>query len=197
MGRAPKDGRAYTNGDAGQALGVGQATVKRWRSNGWVVNRADGSLDVSATLARANARRDPTHGGRPDRVVGGMATPVPRVEEPPRHQPRHSYMPTDTGSDFAIGDGARLLKARAISATADAKLKQLRIQERTGELIPRAAVTQVYADTLADARSKLEALPTRLAHRLVGLDAVAIRNLLQTEIESVLTELADGLDADR
>jgi len=205
MSGKAKDGRAYTNGDAAAILGIDQATVKRWRSRGWIVNHPDGSLDVSATRARANSGRDPTHGGRQDRAFGGASSSRQPAPEPQRPRPEPAYRPpaqhthfsADSGLDMAVGDSARLLKARAISATADAKLKQLRIQERIGELIPRAAVTQVYADTLADARSKLEALPTRLAHRLVGLDAVAIRNLLQTEIESVLTELADGLDADR
>jgi len=205
MGRSPQDGRAYTNIDAAHALGIDQATVKRWRSRGWVVNRADGSLDVSATRARANSGRDPTHGGRQDRAFGGASASRQPAPEPQRPRPEPAYRPpaqhthfsADSGMDMAVGDSARLLKARAISATADAKLKQLRIQERLRELVPRAAVTQAFADTLAAARSQLEAMPTRLSHRLVGLEATEIRNLLQTEIDAVLRELADGLDPDR
>mgnify|MGYP001411272298 CR=1 FL=1 len=205
MSGKANDGRAYTNSDAASALGIDQATVKRWRSRGWIVNRLDGSLDVSGTRTRASAGRDPTHGGRSDRTFGGVVEPRQPAPEPPRPRPesayrqpaQHTHFTADSGLDMAVGDSARLLKARAISATADAKLKQLRIQERIGELIPRAAVTQAYADTLAAARSQLESLPTRLAHRLVGLDAVAIRGVLQTEIEVVLKELADGLDPDR
>jgi phage terminase Nu1 subunit (DNA packaging protein) len=196
MSGKAKDGRTYTNTQAAALLGIDLATVKRWRARGFIVNRPDGSLDEAATRARANANRDPTHGGRPDRVFGGAPLEAHRADVPAcRPLVRSSF--ADPGADSPVGDAARLLKARAISATADAKLKQLRIQERLGELIPRATAAQVYADTLATARSALEALPVRTAHRLVGLDAAAIRRLLQEEVAAVLQEISNGLDATR
>ena len=179
------DDRSYTNASAAKALGVGMATVKRWRSKGWIVNREDGSLDHEATIARAEGARDPTHGGRADRVAGGSTAGNPppngRFHEPP--------------SLAGINDSSRLLNARAISATADARLKQLRIQKQTGDLIPRAMTTSIFVDALATVRTTLEAMPTRLSHRLVGLDALAIRSVLLAEVDSILKEMADGLAA--
>jgi len=84
-----------------------------------------------------------------------------------------------------------------MSEAVKVKLGQLRLRERTGELIPKTQAMQVYADTLAAARTTLESMPLRLAHRLVGMDADRIRSALQAEVDHVLKEMSDGLDTSR
>ena len=63
------------------------------------------------------------------------------------------------------------------------------------DLIPREMTTSIFVDALATVRTTLEAMPTRLSHRLVGLDALAIRSVLLAEVDSILKEMADGLAA--
>ena len=198
MGRRPTDGAAYSIAEGAAALGVSERTFDRMRARGQVVNRPTGELDVGATIARRNATTDPLRGGKPDRVFAGAA-PLP---EPPAMPPRRAALPVDTGYadrgtglEGAPGDAGKLLRARVLSEAVKAKLGQLRLRERTGELIPKAQAVQVFSDTLAAARATLEGMPLRLAHRLVGQDAAGIRSALQAEVEAILKEMANGLDA--
>lgn len=198
MAGKPKDGRTFSDASAAALLGVNERTVRRWRAQGLLACRSDGSLDQAATVARVNGGRDPLRGGKPDRVFAGAA-PLP---EPPATTTRRAAPPVDTGYadrgtgiEGAPGDAGKLLRARVLSEAVKAKLGQLRLRERTGELIPKAQAVQVYADTLAAARATLEGMPLRLSHRLVGLDAVGIRAALQAEVEAILKEMANGLDA--
>lgn len=198
MAGKPRDGRTFSDAWAAQMLGVNERTVRRWRAQGFLVSRADGSLDQAATVARVNGGRDPLRGGKPDRVFAGAA-PLP---ETPAAAPRRPAPPVDRGfeerGDTSLGsvsgDAGKLLRARVLSEAVKAKLGQLRLRERTGELIPKAQAVQVYADTLAAARATLEAMPLRLANRLVGQDASAIRAALQAEVEAILKEMANGFD---
>ncbi|MBP7571563.1 MAG: hypothetical protein KBA95_15995 [Acidobacteria bacterium] len=163
-GRA-RDRRGYTDAGAAGALGVDERTVRRWRNRGWVVNGPDGHLDVRATLARVAADRDPTLGGKPDRMAGG-ATPV-------------------------SGDGARLLKARAMRETLQAKLLQMAVEREEGRMIDRATAERVYFDIFHEAKTRLEALPERVAPSLVGqTDVRVIRGILRDEVEATLLGIA-------
>lgn len=169
MSGKPRDGRSYTNAEAAQVLGVDPATVKRWRARGWIVDRPDGSLDRIATAARVNGGRDPTRGGKPDRLFAGAA-------------PVRSY----EGLDTAVGDSAKLLKARIARETLTAKALRLDIEAREGRLVDREAAERVYVSAMTDVKTQVEAIPDRVAARLVGLDARTIRQVLRDEIEAAL-----------
>lgn len=169
MSGKPSDGRTYTNAQAAEILGVDLATVKRWRARGFIVNRPDGSLDRAATAARANGGRDPTRGGKPDRLFAGAA-------------PVRSY----EGLDTVVGDNAKLLKARIARETLTAKALRLDIEAREGRLVDREAAERVYVSAITDIKTRIEAIPERVVARLVGLDARAMREILRTEIEEAL-----------
>lgn len=154
-GRA-KDRRGYRDTDAAGALGVDERTVRRWRNKGWVVNGPDGHLDVRATLARVAADRDPTLGGKPDRLAGGAAP--------------------------ASGDGARLLKARAMRETLQAKLLQMAVEREEGRIVDYEAAKRIWVEVITEARTRIEAIPDRVAPRLVNIpDARTIRDILRQE----------------
>ncbi len=169
MSGKPRDGRTYTNEEAARVFGVDVATIKRWRSRGWIVNRPDGSLDLQATAARVNGGRDPTRGGPPNRGFAGAA--------PVR---------SNDGLDAAVSDAAKLLKARIARETLTAKALRLDIEAREGRLVDREAAERVYVSAITDLRTQVEAIPERVAARLVGLDARAIRQVLRDEIEMAL-----------
>jgi len=183
MSGKPKDGRSYTNAEAAKVLGVDQATVKRWRTRGFLVNRPDGTLDRAATAAKANAGRDPTLGGKPDRGFAGAA-------------PVRSY----DGLDTAVGDSAKLLRVRIARETLTVKALRLDIEAREGRLIDREAAERIYVSAVTDIKTRVEAIPERVVARLVGLDARAMRDILRDEIETALRAVAAvpyvGADAD-
>ena len=197
MSGKPRDGRTYTNAEAAQILGVDQATVKRWRARGWLVTRANGTLDAAATAARVDARRDPTLGGRPDRGVGG-APPVQPVADVPPRPPLH-LAPRTPPRSFDSGpgsssDAARLLQARALRETFAAKRLRLAVEREEGKTVDREAAEHAFAEVIVEVRSALEAIPARVASRLVGLDAVAIRKILREEIEAALWATKKAID---
>ena len=120
-----------------------------------------GRLDVRGTLARVGADRDPPLGGRPDRLAGG-AVPV-------------------------LGDGARLLKARAMRETLAAKLLQMAVEKEERRLVDREAAERVWVEVTTEARTRIEAIPDRIAASLVSVpDARVIRDILRTEIKGAL-----------
>ena len=183
MGDRPRDGRSYTNAEAAKVLGVDPATVKRWRTRGFLVNRPDGTLDRAATAAKANSGRDPTLGGKPDRGFAGAA-------------PVRSYDGLDTG----VGDSAKLLRVRIARETLTVKALRLDIEAREGRLIDREAAERIYVSAVTDIKTRVEAIPERVVARLVGLDARAMRDILRDEIETALRAVAEvpyvGADAD-
>ena len=192
-GRPPADGRGYLDSVACKALGCSRSTLDRWRRAGYVVDTPDRTAaDVAATQSRVAANNNPLQGGRTDRGVGGAATSAaaiaPFVQSPA--SPHVPGVPGNHNQDY--------LAAKARSEAARAQLTELKIAERIGELLPRAAAEQVYLDLLASKRSALEAIPVRLCNQLVGLDAGTIRTMLQSEIAEALSatsgvaEVEDG-----
>lgn len=167
-GRA-RDGSWYTTADAAELLGVTERTVKRWRARGWLVNHSDGTLDREATARRVNASRDPTLGGRADRPFGGAA-PVRRDGEP----------------DPAGRDNAKLLKARIIRETLTAKALRLEIDLREGRLVDLHDCQRTFVAAITEIRTRIEAIPYRVAAHLVGMDEPAIREALREEVQAAL-----------
>lgn len=189
MSGKSRDGRKYTDRDAAEALGVSERTIRTWRTRGWLVDRADGSLDAAATATRVQAHRDPTLGGKPDRVFGGVAS-VQAVSQP---RPAASLRSPIRAQDAVFGtssDATRLLQARALKETLAGKALRLAIDEREGRLIDRQEAERVYVESITEARARMEAIPGRVASRLVGLDARAIRDILRNEIETALRTVA-------
>jgi len=169
-GRA-RVGSRYTTADAADLLGVTERTVKRWRARGWLVNHPDGTLDREATARRVNASRDPTLGGRADRLFGGAA-PVRPDGEP----------------DPAGRDNAKLLKARIIRETLTAKALRMEIDLREGRLVDLRDCQKTFVSAITEIRTRVEAIPYRVAARIVGMDESAIREALREEFQAALRD---------
>ena len=75
--------------------------------------------------------------------------------------------------------------------TAKAELSELQLAEERGELHRAAAVMRVWADNVMNAKTKLLAIPTKLAPELRGKSLQEIQKKLKTEINEVLHELAE------
>lgn len=162
--------------EAAKFLGVDRSTVIRWKAAGWTVHYADGSIDVAATRRRAEANRD----GR---------------GRPPKRAPRTSFTDPSTDPPPGEDDGAddpSYLKARARKELAQAQLAELELQRKRGEVISLEDARKVYVSVITSARVALEAVPARVAPRVVGLtSAVDIRRIVQGELASALRSLSD------
>ena len=84
-----------------------------------------------------------------------------------------------------------LTAAKTRREVALAEKAELEVAKLRGDLIPVTEAEALYLDVAARVRASLEAIPVRLMHRLVGLDAQAIRRLLTDEIAQALGGLND------
>lgn len=183
MSGKARDSRQFTDAEAAQEFGVSDRTVRSWRRRGWLVATDDGRLDRAATIARVHQNRDPTLGGRADRGFAGAA--------PLQYDDR-------TNAPLAA-DSAKLLKIRIARETLTVKALRLDIDAREGRLIDREAAERIYVSAVTDIKTGIEAIPDRVAARLVGLNARAIRDVLRDEVETVLRAVSEvpyvGADA--
>jgi phage terminase Nu1 subunit (DNA packaging protein) len=85
-------------------------------------------------------------------------------------------------------------RARDISAGAD--LKELKLKERRGELVPISVYQQRMAQKISTARQQLLNLPSRVAHELVGLELLPLKTKLREGVHAALTALSTPAEED-
>lgn len=79
-----------------------------------------------------------------------------------------------------------------LKAEADARLATVELAKTQGELIPLASVQRLWVEIITRAKTEFEALPVRMAPRLLGLTTeLEIRNALRAEVERILRGLRD------
>lgn len=78
---------------------------------------------------------------------------------------------------------------------AQARKAELEVEQLEGNLIPAALVQDTWIDYVANARAKLIALPTRIAHQVLSVDNYAeCEQLIKERVHEALDELAnDGI----
>ena len=76
---------------------------------------------------------------------------------------------------------------------AAAELKEFQLAEKRGSMISVEDVAPIVADELANVRSRLLAIPDRVAPKLVGVvDQAVIEAALRDEVIAALSELTQG-----
>jgi hypothetical protein len=86
--------------------------------------------------------------------------------------------------------------SRLLYWAARAKREQLEVKKLEGQLVDVAEVETMWARLTANFRTRLLALPTKLAGRLVGIGAAnVIRSKLEDEVHSALSELSAEANA--
>lgn len=92
----------------------------------------------------------------------------------------------------AQGGGEDLDKARARVAAANAERLETENARRRGELAELAEVGKFWADCVANARTRLLAIPAKLSPRLVRIEnAAVIDRAIRAEVCTALDELAE------
>ena len=87
-------------------------------------------------------------------------------------------------------DSERLEAARTRLTTAQAELAELELAEQRDEVHRATAVMRVWADNVTNAKTRLSAIPTKIAPELAGKNLREIQNKLKAAINEALLELA-------
>lgn len=84
---------------------------------------------------------------------------------------------------------ARLRKENALAAK-----YELHVAKERRELVPMSEVKDQFMEEVGRAKSRFNALPADTAGACVGLDAGDIQTLLQSRVNLILEDLANGLN---
>lgn len=93
-------------------------------------------------------------------------------------------------------DSEGLTAARTRLVTAQAEMAEAELAEKRGELHRASAVVKVWTDNVMNAKTRLLAIPTKIAPELVGHDIPTVQAKLKDAIYEALRELA-GYSAER
>ena len=88
-------------------------------------------------------------------------------------------------------DSEGLKAAQTRLVTAQAELKEAELAEQRGELHRASAIAKVWTDNVLNARTRLLAIPTKIAPELIGQDLQTVQQKLKTAIYEALKELAE------
>lgn len=152
-------------------------------------------------VSQLKARGMPVHAVESARLWY-LDTVRPRLPSEPEDMfpdslpPRRPVPPSAAATAAADTDSDReaLRRARIDGAEQQARLLRLRADREAGELVPKAEVRRDLADAVAIFFSTLEALPDRLAPRLVSIESLeAVRAVLADELELFSTTFVDAL----
>ncbi len=76
---------------------------------------------------------------------------------------------------------------------AQARKAELEVEELEGSLIPSQLVQDTWIDYVANARAKLLALPSRVAHQVITIDTYSeAEELIKDQVHEALDELAQN-----
>ena len=84
-------------------------------------------------------------------------------------------------------------EARRQKEVALARLRQLEVAEREGEVIQTAAVRAVWSEHHARIRDRFLSVPDRLSEALANQPAGVVRERLTAEIEDALRNIAENV----
>lgn len=159
-----------TKSEFAKRLGVSRQIVYRALERGRVTAEADGTIDWVRGVAQWQANTDSakrTHGG-PAEPAGGAS-------------------PADPGKQSATGT---YTAARAGRERVETRLKLIRLQQLTGELVSVAEVKLAAYKHARSARDLLVAMPDRLATLCAAeADPVKVHVLISEEVTRICEEL--------
>ena len=176
------------------ALGVNEGSVRKAMKRGAVPREPDGTFDVERCRATWDAKTDPAR----TKVRKGAHHGAQSELDGP-----HVAVRTEADARKAVTLISAVLQAEGVEAggvidfnaarTAETILRahkrDLELKVRRGELVEIEDVGAEVERDYATVRTRLMAMPGKLAAKLVGLDLHAIRLAILDEITEALTEL--------
>ena len=92
---------------------------------------------------------------------------------------------------YAAGD---LTKEKTLHERAKRELTEMEVAKRRGELLERAAVTSLLAETLTNFRNKFSGFPAKLSLQLENKPRADVNKILTAECDELLTDLAKSFE---
>lgn len=159
-------------------LGVTPQRVSQYVRRG-LPTLADGKVDLDAALAwlAVNGQTQAVYQDRGVHKAG--AKPRPNADD---------ATPTEGGNTFELMSYA---DARAKRESMLAHKAQLDLDERRGLLLDAGEVKRVWLDKIVNARSRILAVPARVAAALPHLTAADVSKI-DAEVRLALAEMADA-----
>ena len=180
---------ARSQEEAARVLGRKKQTLLAWTKVAGCPMRLEHRVhDLGYDLQRIRkwARASGYEVDADGRIVGDLRA---------RNNHSHTDVPakqSDEPGEAGNSDLAKYNRARAEAQDAKAKLHQLELKERTGELVLRADVEAEQVAIHKFMREQFEALPRSLGPKLAGKTALEIQARLATAIEDIFRVLSRG-----
>ena len=186
MAQAKKKG--ISRAELARRLGCSKAHVTKLGKQGALVELADGSIDHAATVVRIKGSRHP---GRQSKL---KLEPSQKNKKPQAEAP--AAEPKEAVPCAGLGGGAQpsYNKVKAYKAYIDAQAAKVKLDRLKGELIPRAEVEKFVFEVLRATRTRVEAMPVKLAPMVASLgEKQAVADVMNEEVVNILNDLADAL----
>lgn len=165
-----------TQKELARRMGVTPQAVNKRVKAGRLSVLPDGTLDPDVVMAEWNAGREPDEPSRPAASATRTSAPSP----PPRAAPAP---PGPAPGTYA--------QAKTADTVYRARLRQLEFEAKSGAYLKTDDVAKRWYDLAAALRTRLMAVPSRLAAELAALgDVHEVRLRLDAEIRTALQELA-------
>ncbi|HET6806894.1 MAG TPA: hypothetical protein VFH59_15780 [Frateuria sp.] len=184
--------QGVTRAEFARLRGCSAPYVTKLGHQGRLVLTETGLIDVAKTIALLDATDDPARGG--DRT--GKPTPPPAPPASAAHVPvatAGGVMPSGAGQPPAggSGDSPAYRNAATRERIAKARLAELELAEKAGNLVRRDEVEAAVFGLARQAQEALDGIADRLSAQLAAeSDAARVHKLLSTELRVVKQQLA-------
>lgn len=181
-----------TRAEFARIRGCSQPYVTKLGHQGRLVLNAAGLVDVARTIALLDATDDPARGG--DRT----GKPAPAVAQTAASAPPAAAAVAGKGDDgpsppFAPGESAAYKNAATRERVAKARLAELELAEKAGNLVRRDEVETAVFGLARQAQEALDAIADRLSTQLAAeSDPARVHQLLSEDVRRVMQQLAEA-----
>jgi phage terminase Nu1 subunit (DNA packaging protein) len=155
------NGKTKTIREIAEKLGVNEVTVYKWKREGAPVFKEDGYYSVD------------------------------RIQEWCEENKRSKSDTHQVSDDDEIRRlKTELLRARVTEKQFAGEIKEIKVKYETGQLIEREEMHERDIQRIAVVKSRLLALPRRLAQDMVGLNANQMETMMKTRFREILEQFA-------
>lgn len=161
-----------TGAELARRLGVKRQRIQRLFNQGKIKRRRDKKYNFEECKVIIESGRilDPNHG-------------INATDNPPPQK--------NTKKKTAPGEFETLLEARTAYEGARARIAELDLRKRRGELLEKKEVTAAAQKILTVIKTKILAVPSKIAPEIAGNDsAKEVREIIKTALTEALEELA-------
>lgn len=169
--------------------GCSQPYVTKLGHQGRLVLNGAGLVDVARTIALLDATDDPARGG--DRTGKAAPTPQAVASAPPAAAAGQGQGEDATSPPFAPGESAAYKSAATRERIAKARLAELELAEKAGNLVRRDEVEAAVFEMARQAQEALVAIADRISAQLAAeSDPARVHQLLSAEVRLVTQQIA-------